>query len=179
MLGHFPKRIARNIGNDDRRSAIRCRPARTGTRSDWQLLHLLPPSFGKTRARHRIQMNAIGAKQQNRSKRTAAVLFDNHAQAIQDLIECNAGCDHFEKTLFPGEERLPSLALANVYRGPNITIDLAGLPDDGSAHTLDMLNRSIRKRDPKLDVKTASRANCFVETPLNKGSIFRMNRFQE
>src|SRR5205823_13805179 len=98
-------------------------------------------------------MNAIGTKQQNRSKRAAAVLFDNHAQAIQDLIECNAGCDHFEKTLFPGEERLPSLALANIYRGSDITIDLAGFPDHGPAHTLNMLNRSVRSCDPKLEVK--------------------------
>src|SRR6266567_5696 len=168
MLRDFPKRITRNIGNDDRRSAIcRC-PARAGTRSDRQLLHLLPPCFGKTRPRHGIQMKTIGTKQQNRSKRAAAVLFDNHAQAIQDLIECNAGCDHFEKTLFPGEERLPSLALANVYRGPDITIDLAGLLDHGPAHTLNMLNRSVRKRDSKFHVESSFLPNCFIETSLNK-----------
>src|SRR6266478_5017239 len=124
-------------------------------------------------------MKAIGTKQQNRSKRSAAVLFDNHAQAIQNLIECYASCDHFEKTLFTGEQRFPSLALANVYRGPDITIDLPGFSDHRPAHTLNLLNRSIRSRDPKLDVKTAFFANCFIETSLNKESIFRMDRFQE
>src|SRR3954465_7071543 len=144
MLRYIPKRITRNIGNDDRRSEVCRRPARAGARSDGQLLHLLPPSFGKTRARDRIQVNTIRVKQQDGSERAAAVLFDNHAQRIQNLLECNAGGDHFEKTLFTGEQRLPPLALANVYRGPDITIDLAGLSDHRPAHTLNMLNRSIR-----------------------------------
>ena len=43
-----------------------------------------------------------------------------------------------------------------------------GRVDDGSAHTLDMLNRAIRKRDSKFHVKTAFLANCFIETLLNK-----------
>src|SRR5438552_16823850 len=179
MVRDFPKRITRNIGNDDRRSAIcRC-PARAGTRSDRQLLHLLPPSFWKTRPRHRIQMKTIGTKQQNRSKRAAAVLFDNHAQGIQNLLECNPGCDHFEKTLFTGEQRLSTLALGDVYRGPDIVIDFTGLVDDGSTHALNMLNRSVRQRDSEFQVETASLANGFIETSLNKRSIVRMNRFQE
>src|SRR5438270_168489 len=124
-------------------------------------------------------METIGTKQQDRSKRAASVLFDNHAQGIQNFLECNAGSDHFEKTLFAGEQRLPSLALANIYGGPDITVDLAGLPDHGPAHTLNLLNRSVGKRDPKFEVKISFLANCFLETSLNKRSIFRMNRFQE
>ena len=124
-------------------------------------------------------MNAIGAKQQNRSERAAAVLFDNHAQAIQDLFKRNAGGDHFEKTLFTSEQRLPSLAFADVYRGTDITIALARFTESGSAHPLDVLNRSVCKRDPKFEVKTACLANGFIETSFNKRSIFRMNRFQE
>src|SRR5438874_10402850 len=179
MLRHFPKRITRNIGNDDRRPAICRRPARTGTRSNWQLLHLLSPSFGKTWARDRIQMNAIRQKQQDRSERAATVIFDNHAQRIQNLLEDDAGGDHFEKALFPGEQRLPALALGNVYRSTGITFDFAGRTENGPAHTLNMLNRSVRQRDPELDVKTSFLAHCFIETSLNKGSIFRMSRFQE
>src|SRR5437588_5877293 len=144
MLRHFPQRIGRNVGDYDRGSAIRRRPARARTRSNWQLLHLLSPSLGKTRSRHGIQMKTVGTKQQNRSQRAAAVLFDDHTETIQYLLEGNAGGDHFKKTLFSAEQRLPPLALANVYRGPDITIDLAGLPDHGPAHTLNMLNRSVR-----------------------------------
>src|SRR3954454_14230385 len=125
MRRYIPKRITRNIGNDDRRSAVCRRPARAGARSDWQLLHLLSPSFRKTRSRDRIQMETIGTKQQNRSQRAAAVLFDDHAETIQDLLERDAGGNHFKETLFTAEQRLPPLALANVYRCPDITIDLA------------------------------------------------------
>src|SRR5207302_290266 len=121
----------------------------------------------------------IRAKQQNRCKRAATVLFDNHAQGIQDLLECNAGCDHFEKTLFTGEQRLSTLALGDVYRGTDIVIDLAGLVDHGPAHAMNMLNRSVRQRDSEFQVKTAFLANGFIETSLNKRSIVRMNRFQE
>src|SRR5437868_8503827 len=159
MLRYIPKRITRNIGNDDRRSAVCRRPARAGARSDWQLLHLLPPSFGKTRARDRIQVNTIRVKQQDRSERAATVIFDNHAQRIQDLLERNAGGNHLEKALFPGKQRLPSLALSDVYCGTNITIDVARLIDDRSADTLDMLDRSIRKRDSKFRVESAFFAN--------------------
>src|SRR5207248_297777 len=168
MFRHFPKRITRNIGNDDRRSAIcRC-PARAGTRSNRQLFHLLPPSLGKTRARHGIQMKTIGTKQQNRSKRAAAVLFDNHAEAIQDFLERNSGGNHLEKALFTAEQRLPSLVLGNVYRGTGIIMDFAGLLQDGSAHAMDMLNRSVRKRDSKFNVKAGASTNCFIETSLDK-----------
>src|SRR5438874_12651372 len=122
MLRHFPKRITRNIGNDDRRSAIcRC-PARAGTRTDRKIFYLLRPLFGKTRARDRIQVNTSRVKQQDRTERAATVIFDNHAQRTQDLLERNAGGDHLEKALFPGEQRLPSLALSDVYCGTNITI---------------------------------------------------------
>src|SRR3954452_24357693 len=144
MLRYIPKRITRNIGNDDRRSEVCRRPARAGARSDWQLLHLLPPSFGKNRDRDRIQVNTIRVKQQDGSERAAAELFDNDAQRIQNLLERDAGGDHFEKTLFTGEQRLSTLALSDVYCGTDITIGLAGLIDHGSAHTLNMLNRSIR-----------------------------------
>src|ERR1700730_13630943 len=179
MFRYLPKRITRDIGNDDRRSAICRRPARTGARANWQLLHLLSPSFGKTGPGYRIQVNAIRAKQQNRSKRAGAIIFDNRAQRIQDLFQGNAGGHHLKKTLFPGEQRFPSLALADVDRGTGITISLTRRTEVGAPHPLDMLNRSIRKRDSKFQIKTAPLANCFVETLLNKGSIFRMNRLQE
>src|SRR5207249_5293644 len=127
MLRDFPKRITRNIGNDDRRSAIcRC-PARAGTRTDRQLLHLLPPCLGKTWPRHGIQMKTIGTKQQNRSKRLRTVILDDLTQDIQDFVERNAGGDHLEETLFTREQCFASLALGNVYGGTNITIDFARL----------------------------------------------------
>src|SRR5438105_12763599 len=124
-------------------------------------------------------MKTIGTKQQNGSKRAGTVLLDNQTQDIQDLVERDAGGDHFEKTLFTGEQRLSSLALADVYRGSNIMIDFARRPEGGSAQALDVLDRSVRKRDSKFQVKTASLAHCFSEISLNKRSIFRMNRFHE
>src|SRR6266404_1141580 len=168
MLRHFPKRIACDVGDDDRRSAICRRTARAGTRSNWQLLHFLSPSLGKTGPRHGVQMTTIETKQQNRSKRVRTVIFDNHAQRIQDLLERDASGDHFEKTLFPGEQRLAALALTNVYRSTNITFDFAGSPENGSTHTLDMLNRSVRKRDSKFHVKAAFFPNGFLKISLNK-----------
>src|SRR6266403_1120102 len=179
MIGHVPKRISRNIGNYDRRSAIRRRPARPGTGSNRQLFHLLPPSFGKTRARDGIEMKTVGTKQQNRSKRTGAVLLDNHAQRIQDLPKWNASRDDLEKTLFTSEQGLSSLALADIYRGSGITIDFARFAEGRSAYPLHMLNRSVRKRDSKFDVESLFLLNCFIEASLNKRSIFRMNRFQK
>src|SRR6266478_7849833 len=179
MFRHFPKRIARNVGDYDCRSAICGRPTRASTRSNGQPFHLLPPSFRKTRARHRIQMSPIGAKQQNRSKSAAAVFFNNQAQRIQDLIERNAGGDHFQETLFTSEQRFSALAFADVYSGAVITVDFARLPEDGSAHTVDVLNRSVRKCDSKFEVESLFLVNCLIETSLNKRSIFRMNRFQE
>src|SRR6267378_3430598 len=122
-------------------------------------------------------MKTIETKQQNRSKRSAAVLFDGHAQAIQDFLERNAGGDHFEKALFTSEQRLSSFALADVYRGTGIIIDFTRRPEGGPPHTLDMLNGSVRKRDSKFDVKTISLANGFIEASFNKWPIFRMNRF--
>ena len=113
-------------------------------------------------------MNAIGTKQQNRSERAGTVLFDNLTQNIQDVLERSTGGDHLEKTLFTGEQRLSSLALCDVYGGANITIDIARLPEDGSAHPLDMLDRSVRKRDSKFDVKSPFFLNCLIETSLNK-----------
>src|ERR1700704_399419 len=156
MLRHFPKRIACNIGDDNRRCAICRRPARAGTRPNWQLLHLLSPSFRKTRARYRIQMSAIRAKQQNRSERAATVIFDYHAQRIQNLLERDSRRDHFQKTLFPGEQRLPALALADVDLSTSKTFDFAGSPDSRSPHTLDMLYGSVHKRQSKFDVEPAS-----------------------
>src|SRR5437870_13867394 len=97
-------------------------------------------------------MKTIGTKQQNGSKRAGTVLLDNQTQDIQNLLERDAGGDHLEKTLFAAEQRLSSLALGNVYRGSNITIDFARLAYDRSAHTLDMLYRSVRKRDSKFHV---------------------------
>src|SRR6266480_1458956 len=58
--------------------------------------------------------------------------------------------------------RLGPLALGDVYGGANITFDFPRLPSDRSAHTLDMLNRSVPKGDSKFDVKTAFLANCFI-----------------
>src|SRR2546423_1766359 len=168
MLRHFPKRIPRNIGDDNRRCAIRRCPARAGTRPNWELVHLLSPSFRKTRARYRIQMSAIRAKQQNRSERAATVIFDNHAQRIQNLFQGNAGGYHLEKTLFTREQCFASLALGNVYGGTNITVDFARFPENGSAHTLDMLNRAVGNRESKFHVKTALLANCFLKISLNK-----------
>src|SRR6266403_1148171 len=168
MLRHFPKRIARNIGDDNRRCAVCRRPARAGTRPNWQLLHLLSPSFRKTRARYRIQMSAIRAKQQNRSERATTVIFNNHAQRIQNLLERDSRRDHFQKTLFPGEQRLRALALADVDRSASITFDFAGSPESRSPHPLDMLNGSVRKRQSKFDIETASLANRFLKTSFNK-----------
>ena len=96
------------------------------------------------------------------------VLLDNQTQGIQDLLQRNAGGDHLEKTLFTDEQRLSSLALGDVYRGADIMIDFARLLDDGSAHSLDMLNRSVRKRDSKFQVESPFLANCFIETSFNK-----------
>src|SRR5438874_5423284 len=153
MLRHVPKRIRRDIRNYDRRSAIGRCPARAGTGSNRQLFHLLPPSFGETRARDGLQMNAIGTKQQNRSERAGTVLFDNLTQDIQDLLERNAGGDHLEKTLFTSEQGLSPLALADVHCSPDVTIDFARGPEGGSAYSLDMLNSSVRKREPEFQVK--------------------------
>src|SRR6266404_2745292 len=175
MLRHFPKRIACDVGDDDRRSAICRRSTRAGTRSNWQLLHFLSPSIGKAGPRHRIQMTTIGTKQQNRSKRLRTVILDDQTQNIQDFVERNAGGDHLEETLFTREQCFASLALGNVYGGTNITVDFAGSPENGSTHTLDMLNRSVRKRDSKFHVKAAFLPNGFLKISLNKGSIFRMN----
>ena len=113
-------------------------------------------------------MKTIGTKQQNRSERAATVIFDNQAQRIQDLLERDAGGNHFEKTFFPGEQRLPALALTDVDRSASITFDFAGGPESRSPHTLDMLNRSVRKRESKFDVETASLANRFLKTSFNK-----------
>src|SRR6267378_6254355 len=167
MLRHFPKRIACDVGDDDRRSAICRRTARAGTRSNWQLLHFLSPSLGKGGPRHRIQMTTIGTKQQNRSKRLRTVILDDQTQDIQDFVERNAGGDHLEETLFTREQCFASLALGNVYGGTNITVDFARFPENGSAHTLDMLNRAVGNRESKFHVKTALLANCFLEILLN------------
>src|SRR6476660_778176 len=179
MLWHVPKRVGLNVGYYNRRPAKCCRSARAGTRSDRQLFHLLPPSFGKTRARHGIQMKTIGAKQQNRSKRIGTVLLNNQTQGIQDFLQRNAGRDHLEQTLFTREQRLSSLTLADIYRGPRVMIDLPRLAEHGLSHALDMLNRSVRKSDSKFHVKAALFANCSVEILFNGCSIFRMNCFQE
>src|SRR6476660_5489970 len=149
MLWHVPKRVGLNVGYYNRRPAKCCRSARAGTRSDRQLFHLLPPSFGKTRARHGIQMKTIGAKQQNRSKRVGTVPLNNQTQGIQDLLQRNAGRDHLEKTLFTREQRLSSLTLANIYRGSDETVHVARIAEDGSAHPLHMFNRSVPKSDSK------------------------------
>ena len=113
-------------------------------------------------------MKTIDTKQQNRSKRTRTIRLDNQTQVIQNLLKRNAGRDHFEKTLFTSEQRLSSLSPSNIYGGANVTMDFARLPEDGSAHPLDMLNRSVRQRDPKFDVESPFLLNCFIETSLNK-----------
>src|SRR6266478_3452674 len=168
MLRHFPKRIACDVGDDDRRSAICRRSTRAGTRSNWQLLHFLSPSLGKTGPRHGVQMTTIGTKQQNRSKRVRTVILDDYTQDIQDFVERSAGGDHLEEPLFTREQCVASLALGNVYGGTHITIDFARFLDDGSAHPLDVLDRSVCKRDSKFHVKTAFLANGFLEISLNK-----------
>ena len=113
-------------------------------------------------------MNAIGTKQQNRSERAATVIFDNAAQGIQDLFQGNAGSHHLEKTLFTGEQGLPSLAFADVYGGTGIAINMARCTEVGAPHPLDMLNRSVGKRDSKLQVKTAFVPNGFIETSFDE-----------
>src|SRR5438445_942391 len=167
MLRHFPKRIACDVGDDDRRSAICRRTARAGTRSNWQLLHFLSPSLGKTGPRHGVQMTTIRTKQQNRSKRLRTVILDDQTQDIQDFVERNAGGDHLEETLFTREQCFASLALGNVYCGTNITIDFAKLTDDGSAHALDVLDRAVGQCGSKLHVKTALLANRCIEILLD------------
>jgi hypothetical protein len=112
-------------------------------------------------------MSAIRAKQQNRSELAATVIFDNHAQRIQNLLERDSRRDHFQKTLFPGEQRLPALALADVDRSTSITFDFAGSPESRSPHPLDMLNRPVGKRDPKFHVKGAFFPNCCIEILLD------------
>ena len=96
------------------------------------------------------------------------LLLDSLTQGVQDLLQRNAGGDHFEKTFFTSEQRLSLLAPSNIYGGANVTMDFAILPEDGSAHSLDMLNGSVRKRDPKFDVESPFLLNCFIETSLNK-----------
>src|SRR6478672_1084621 len=112
-------------------------------------------------------MKTIGAKQQNRSKRIGTVLLNNQTQGIQDLLQRNAGGDHLEQTVFTREQRLPSLALANIYRGPRVMIDLPRLTGHGSSHPLDVLDGSVRKSDSKFHVKAALFANCSVEILFN------------
>src|SRR5437867_10556859 len=126
MLRHFPKRIACDVGDDDRRSAKCRRTARAGTRSNWQLLHFLSPSLGKTGPRHGVQMTTIGTKQQNRSKRVRTVILDDQTQDIQDFVERKAGGDHIEETLLTREQCVASLALGNVYGGNGRTFDFDG-----------------------------------------------------
>jgi hypothetical protein len=58
-------------------------------------------------------------------------------------------------------------------------MDFARLLYDGSAYSLHMLNGSVRKRDSKFQVESPFLFNCFIETSLNKLSIFRVNRFHE
>src|SRR6266550_1647785 len=99
-------------------------------------------------------MNAIGAKQQNRSERAATVVLDNEAQGIQDLVERNTSRHHLKKALFTGEQRFSSLAFADIYRCTDITLDFARRVEDGSPHALDMLNKSVGKRDSKFQIKT-------------------------
>ena len=113
-------------------------------------------------------MNAIGTKQQDRGERARTVLFNYLTQDIQNLLQRSAGRDHPEETLFTDEQGLSSLALGDVNRGAGIIMDFAGLLHDGSAHALDMLNRSVRKRDSKFQVKSPFLFNCFIETSLNK-----------
>src|SRR5205823_9520370 len=179
MLRHVPKRIRRDIRNYDRRSAIGRRPARAGTGSNRQLFHLLSPSFGETRPRDGLQMNAIGTKQQNRSERAGTVVFDNLTQDIQDMLERNTGGDHLQKTLFTSEQGFSPLALADVYRGARKTIDFARRSEGRSAYSLDMLNRSVRKRESEFQIETSAFMNCFIELLLNKLSIIRMNCLYE
>src|SRR5256886_7710462 len=167
MFLYFPKRVGLNVGHYARRPAIGRRSTRAGTRSNWQLLHFLSPSFGKTGPRHGVQMTTIGTKQQNRSKRVRTVILDDYTQDIQDFVERNAGGDHLKETLFTREQCLASLALGNVYGGTDITIDFARFFDDGSSHPLDMLNRPVGKRDPKFHVKGAFFPNCCIEILLD------------
>src|SRR5438445_921888 len=96
------------------------------------------------------------------------MLLDSQTQRIQDLLQRNASGDHLKKTLFTGEQRLSSFALADVYRGTDITIDFARLPDDRSAYALHMLNRSICKDDSKFQVEPLFFANGFIETSFDK-----------
>src|SRR2546423_3373427 len=113
-------------------------------------------------------MTTIATKQQNRSKRIRTVILDDQTQDIQDFVERNAGGDHLEQTLFTREQCFASLALGNVYGRTNITIDFARFLDDGSAHALDVLDRSVRKRDSNFHVKTTFLATTFLKISLNK-----------
>jgi hypothetical protein len=92
-------------------------------------------------------MSGIGTKQQDRRKRTATIIFDNKAERVQDLLDGNAGSDHFEKSLFTGEQGFSALSFANVYSGTVITVDFARCTESGPAYTLDMLDRSVGQRD--------------------------------
>src|SRR5258707_15316958 len=112
-------------------------------------------------------MNAIGTKQQDRGERARTVLLDYLTQDIQDLLQRNAGRHHLEETLFTDEQGLSSLALGDVNRGAGIIMDFAGLLHNGSAHPLDMFNRSVPKRDSKFHVEAALFANCSVEILFN------------
>ena len=66
------------------------------------------------------------------------------------------------------EDYRPGTLASVLLLRPDVTIDFARGPEGGPAYSLDMLNSSVRKREPEFQVKTASLANCFIEPLLNK-----------
>src|SRR5205823_1482375 len=72
-----------------------------------------------------------------------------------------------------------SLALADVYGGSGITNEFARRLDGLSASSLNMLNRSVLKRESVFQVKTSSLVNRFIEMLLSTLSIIRLNCLHE
>jgi hypothetical protein len=59
-------------------------------------------------------MKTVRTKQQNRSKRAAAVLFNDQAKDIENIFERNARSNHLENALFTSEQRFVSLAVGHI-----------------------------------------------------------------
>src|SRR5207253_6618349 len=92
---------------------------------NWQAGDLLRPTFWKTRPGDRLQMNAIGVKQQDRSERAAPLLFDHPAQDIENAGKRDAGRDHFEKAFLTGKQRLRSFPFRHLRNRSHVFADLS------------------------------------------------------
>src|SRR5262245_54507497 len=71
------------------------------------------------------------------------------------------------------------LALGHLHDRTNKLKEVAGLPDDGMAKTLQMLCRSVRKNDSIVHFKITSFAHRSINRLLHQKPILRMNLFKE